>query len=151
MRLIIELESCKSGLLTLMPENTALPCLDMAPAGPAKPSRIPVTSAQFRALARDIEGHAEGKFGVARDLQLWVCDLDSGERERTTFAQAAQVIELNMLEDSAAAELQAKQAAEVEAAHAAKLAAKQEAAKDDPNGLAAGVNAAVEALTETTV
>jgi hypothetical protein len=122
---VIELESLKDGLNFLFASSG--PPLRMAAGTRANPSVIPVTSEQFKALAYDIEGHACGKFGAPLDIQIWVRDTGSGERERLTFEEARSFVESGVPSDDAAAELQAQ----AEAARAA-------AAKDSPAPLAAG-------------
>ncbi len=102
MAYVIELQSVKSGLLTLLNDQQSHIHLDMAPAGPGRPSRIPVTAEQFMLLRYDIEGHSEGKFGVAKDLILWVKDTDTGDAEPVSFADALDVAQSTLFDDAAA-------------------------------------------------
>ena len=68
-----------------------------------------ITTEQFKAHAYDIEGHASGKFGISpADIQLWVRDTNSGERERLSFAEASAFVAGGVPDDGAAAELQAE-------------------------------------------
>ncbi len=155
MSYVIELESTKRGLLTLLNDQQSHIHLDMAPAGPGRPSRIPVTAEQFLALRYDIEGHSEGKFGVERDLILWVKDTDTGEAEPVSFADALDVAQSSLHDDSAALAEQAKAQARQDALleQKRKEAATQAQAGDGTltSAVAAGVASVggVSPLTET--
>ncbi len=103
---VIEIESLKDGLLILFAEQPGQH-LRLAPGTRTNPSVLAVTSEQFLAHAYDIEGHAEGRFGISvPDVQIWVCDTDSGERERLTFEEARSFVASGVPSDEAAIELQ---------------------------------------------
>jgi hypothetical protein len=117
---VIEIESLKDGLLILFAEQPGQH-LRLAPGTRASPSMIAVTSEQFKAHAYDIEGHAEGKFGInPADVQLWVRDVESGERERVSFAEASSFVATGVLSDDAALERQAEADKRAAAARAAR-------------------------------
>ncbi len=116
---VIEIESLKDGLLILYAEQPGQH-MRFAPGTRANPSVLPVTVEQFKAHAYDIEGHAEGKFGISRpDIQLWVRDAATGVRERVSFAEASEFIAGGVLSDDAAEELQAQADKKAAAARAA--------------------------------
>lgn len=141
---VIEIESLKDGLLILYAEQPGQH-MRFAPGTRANPSVLPVTTEQFKAHAYDIEGHAEGKFGISKaDIQIWVRDTDSGERERLTFKEARSFVDSGVPSDEAAAALQ-------EEADRAALAARAARAKDAPEPLTPGAGgfSPVDALTES--
>ncbi len=145
MAYVIELQSVKAGLLTLLNDQQSHIHLDMAPAGPGRPSRIPVTAEQFLLLRYDIEGHAEGKFGVPKDLLLWVKDTETGEAEPVSFEDALAVAQSTLFDDAAALAEQAAAQARQDAAleQKRKEAAAQAQASDGTltSAVAAGVAA----------
>ena len=117
---VIEIESLKDGLLILFAEQPGQH-LRLAPGTRANPSILPITSEQFKAHSYDMEGHAEGKFGISHaDIQIWVRDTDSGERERLTFEEARSFVESGVPSDVAAAELQSEAGKRAAAARAAR-------------------------------
>lgn len=141
---VIEIESLKDGLLILYADASGQH-MRFAPGTRANPSVLPVTSEQFKAHAYDIEGHAEGKYGISRpDIQLWVRDTESGERERLSFAEASEFVAKGILSDTAAQELQAQADAKAQAARAAKTAGEAQ-----PLAPGAGGFAPVSPLTES--
>jgi hypothetical protein len=113
-KFVVELEAIKPGLLTLHTEPVSSVVLEMAAAPPGGRSLVAITSAQFKQLAYDIEGHAEGKYGISKpDLLIHVRDVESGEVERVDFATAVSL--LGHADDAAAAQAQeeaARKAAE---------------------------------------
>src|SRR4051812_28664072 len=128
MQYVIELESTKLGLLTLMNDVHSHIHLDMSPAGNGRASRIPITTEQFNLLAYDIEGHSEGRYGVKKDLKIHILNVSTGDSEELSFADARLFVDTGVFSDTKAAELQAKQDAEIEAARVARLKEKQDAA-----------------------
>ncbi len=77
-------------------------------------TRIKITSEQFKLLAYDLEGFEGGKFGVPKQIALYLLDLDTGASERITFEQALKVITGGVNDDAAALADQNKQAAELD-------------------------------------
>lgn len=134
-KFVVELESIKPGLLTLMHETDLHIHLSMAAAPPGGRSVIAITSEQFKALAYDIEAHSEAKRGISRaDLLIHVRDVESGEVERVDFATAVSL--LGYADDEAALMLQT----EAERKARAQTEAKQKAAQE--GGAAALLGAA---------
>ncbi len=104
---VLEIESLKDGLLILYAEQPGQH-MRFAPGSRAFPSILTVTSEQFAAHAYDIEGHAEGKYGISQaDIQLWVRDVAGKRRERLTFDEALEFVRSGVLDDGAAKSLQA--------------------------------------------
>lgn len=117
---VIEIESLKDGANFLFSANPG-EHMRFAPGTRANPSVLPVTPEQFKSHAYDIEGHAEGKYGISTpDIQIWVRDVVSGERERLTFAEALAFVESGVPSSEAAVELQAQAEAKAKAAREAR-------------------------------
>jgi hypothetical protein len=146
---VLEIESTRKGLLVLLSNAGSHEHVNMAPGAPGKPSRIALTSVQFFAFSYDIEGHAEGKYGVEKDLVIWVKDTATGQDESISFADAVNIIQAGMSSDTEASELQAAKEAEAVAAYERRVREKQKRDALDPTGLTASISSAVTALTES--
>lgn len=123
-KIVVELESIKPGLLTLMHETDLHIHLSMAAAPPGGRSVVAVTSEQFKQLSYDIEAHVQGKRGISTpDLLIHVRDLVTGEVERVDFKTAVGL--LGYADDEAAQLLQTEASRKAKA----QLEAKQKAAQ----------------------
>jgi hypothetical protein len=136
-KFVVELESIKPGLLTLMHEKDFHIHLSMAAAPPGGRSQVAITSEQFKALAYDIEAHASGKHGISvPDLIIHVRDVETGEVERVDFATAVSL--LGYADDEAALLLQTESERKAKAATEAKQKAAQAGGADVLLGAAGG-------------
>ncbi len=138
-KFVVELESIKPGLLTLMNESNMSIHLAMAAAPPGGRSVTAITSEQFKLLAYDIEGHSEGKYGISKpDLLIHVRDVESGEVERVDFKTAVSL--LGYADDEAAQMLQSEADRKARALLEAKQKAAQEGGAASLLGAAAGAD-----------
>ena len=137
---VIELESIKHCLLILQTEQPSSVALEMKAAEPGGRSVVAITSDQFKLLGYDIEGHAQGKYGISKpDVLIWVRDVETNEVEKVDFATALRL--LGSADDDAA--LAAQEAAAKKAAD--RLKAKQAEATPETGN----VFTPVSKLTET--
>lgn len=73
---------------------------------------VKLTGEQFQKYSYDFEGKTEGKHGCERELALHAVDVETGERQTITFAEALEIIAADLNNDEAAKADQAKQAEE---------------------------------------
>ncbi len=77
---------------------------------------IKLTGEQFQAHSYSLEAKLEGKHGCERELAAHAVDVETGEKQAITYAEAAEIIAADLNNDEAALADQAKQAAEFDAA-----------------------------------
>ena len=84
------------------------------PNSETSPTRVQLTSEQFKQFSYDLEAKSEGKYGCAKEIDLFALDVDKQDRLQLSFAEAADMVASNVNDDEAALADQAKQAAEIE-------------------------------------
>lgn len=94
---------------------TAVGILVLFPSTDAEDTRVQLTSAQFKAYSYDLEAKVSGKYGCTRDIALSAVNPDTGERKSITFEEAAEIVALDLNDDAAALDDQARQAEEIQA------------------------------------
>ncbi len=77
---------------------------------------IKLTGEQFQSHSYSIEAKTEGKFGCERELALHVVDVETGEKQAISYAEASELVAEKLNDDDAALAEQVRKAAEFDAA-----------------------------------
>ena len=110
------------GPVYVRPNATGPGMLFLSPNAIDAETRVRITAQQFQDLSYDLEGFSEGKHGVTKQIGLELRNVETGERDRVAFSEAAEMVKAGLNDDAAALADQQRQADEI---------AKLEADKDE--------------------